>query len=225
MRQLHQNSYRNFGIFGVRIKLSEIEGVLRSAMRWRNWTLFACIALSLNGHLLAVMGFQREFQKPGVIESSALDTATVYRFNSVRPLNTVVKPVNESYVAVAHSAAVSGVIAESGIQLVAASTPGLSSVKYLTSEDVHTRAAPVIDWVINSSALPSDASGSVIFTVWISADGVIDYFEIQDIESQQPWVLAAFSALGQTVMVPASLNERSVASVLTVELFIDNASF
>ena len=64
----------------------------------------------------------------------------------------------------AHNAAPSGLIAASGIELVTASTPGLSSIKYLPSENVHTRAAPAIDWDITRSALPADATGSVIFT-------------------------------------------------------------
>ena len=46
-------------------------------MRWRKGVLFACIVLSLNGHLLTVMGFQREFENPGAAESGALKNTPV----------------------------------------------------------------------------------------------------------------------------------------------------
>lgn len=99
---------------------------------------------------------------------------------------------------------------------------GLNMKRYRPTSEIHTRPAPVRDWIIVKEALPPNTVGSLVFTVWVSEKGVIDHYLIED-ESHQPrWAAAALSQLKQTPMEPGTLNDNAVPSTMTVELLVDN---
>lgn len=194
-------------------------------MRRRDVAIWASVALSVTGHVLIVVSIQKNFHKPDQLKGASLSDLPIYRLNSVSATIDATKQPSVNISSTVKRSNVSGIDVSAGHQTTTITEPGLSSVTYLSSEDIHTRSAPMVDWVINRSALSNNTSAAVIFTVWISAEGVIDHFEINDMETQQPWVSAAFANLGQTAMEPATLNELPVASVLTVEVFIDSTTF
>lgn len=96
------------------------------------------------------------------------------------------------------------------------------SKRYLTTDSLHTRAAPKIDWIIKKDLLPANELILLRFTVWVSAEGLIDHLEPEGVQTRPNWLTEALIYLRQTAMEPATLNDKPVASRMTVEIFIDN---
>jgi hypothetical protein len=93
---------------------------------------------------------------------------------------------------------------------------------YKTSDELDTRAAPRIEWNINKQLLVHGESTALMFTVWVSAAGVIEALEPHT-RNAEPWRYDGLArALQETLMVPASLRTEPVASTMTVELTVDN---
>lgn len=99
---------------------------------------------------------------------------------------------------------------------------GFNSRSYLTADQLDSSARPVIDWVIARQALPSVGGVSLVFRVWISADGTIDHFEVANRDNVPEWMDRALSPLAQTAMEPAMRNGAPVASTMMVEILIDS---
>jgi hypothetical protein len=108
--------------------------------------------------------------------------------------------------------------------IVSEADPGWNPVNYRTSQEVDTRAAPVMDWMINRESVPRKAFATVIVTVWVSAAGVIDHFQIESQEPAGDWASAALNSLPTTLMEPATLGGEPVASTMTVEISLDNTN-
>lgn len=96
------------------------------------------------------------------------------------------------------------------------------SKRYLTTDSLHTRAAPKIDWAIKKELLPVHELVLIRFTVWVSAEGLIDHLEPEGAETQPSWLTEALVYLKQTAMEPATINDQPVASRMTVEILIDS---
>jgi len=109
-------------------------------------------------------------------------------------------------------------------RIVSDADPGWNPVNYRTSQEVDTRAAPVMDWMINRESAPRKSFATVIVTVWVSAAGVIDHFQIESQEPEGDWTSAALSSLQATLMEPATLGGEPVASTMTVEISLDNTN-
>lgn len=101
---------------------------------------------------------------------------------------------------------------------------GFNMKRYRPTSELHTRPAPVRDWIIVKEAPPPNTVASLVFTVWVSEKGVIDHYVIEDETHQPRWVSAALSQLKQTPMEPGTLNDNAVPSTMTVELIVDNTN-
>ncbi|HOZ63452.1 MAG TPA: hypothetical protein PK497_03540 [Burkholderiaceae bacterium] len=101
---------------------------------------------------------------------------------------------------------------------------GWNPLNYRTSQEVDTRAIPVIDWMINHESAPGKSFATVIVTVWVSAAGVIDHFQIESQEPAGDWTSGALYSLPTTLMEPATLGGEPVASTMTVEISLDNTN-
>lgn len=110
------------------------------------------------------------------------------------------------------------------MSVVSATDPGWNPANYRTSQEVDTRAAPVMDWMINRESAPGKGFATVILTVWVSAAGVIDHFQIESQEPAGDWTSAALYSLQTTLMEPATLGGEPVASTMTVEISLDNTN-
>jgi len=109
-------------------------------------------------------------------------------------------------------------------RIVSGADSGWNPVNYRTSQEVDTRAAPVMDWMINRESAPRKSFATVIVTVWVSAAGVIDHFQIERQEPEGDWMPAALSSLQTTLMEPATLGGEPVASTMTLEISLDNTN-
>lgn len=101
-------------------------------------------------------------------------------------------------------------------------TPGWNSQLYYKSSDVDTRAAPAIEWIIDQRMAPPTRHVVLIVTVWVSAMGTIDHYELEDQQPDGDWAISALSTLSTTLMEPATLNGEAVASTMTIEISFDN---
>ncbi|MDO8449057.1 MAG: hypothetical protein Q7T10_09655 [Rhodoferax sp.] len=99
---------------------------------------------------------------------------------------------------------------------------GWDPALYRSSAEVDTTAAPTIDWVVNRQSMPKAGGTLLVVTVWISATGVIDHFELEQQQPSGDWATAALSSLQTTVMEPATLGGAPVASTMTIEISLDN---
>lgn len=99
---------------------------------------------------------------------------------------------------------------------------GRNPQHYRTTSELDTRAAPVRDWNIAREALPPNTVTSLVFTVWVSADGIIDHYVLENDDQQPSWAAQALSHLQDTLMEPGTFNDQAVPSTMTVELLIDN---
>ncbi|WP_139313438.1 hypothetical protein [Rhodoferax antarcticus] len=102
------------------------------------------------------------------------------------------------------------------------SNPGWSPLLYRSSHEVDTRTVPAVDWVIHPDSAPKNTLATVVVTVWVSAMGVVDHFQIEDQQPAGDWTSATMSSLQTTIMEPATLGGEPVASTMTIEIFIDN---
>ncbi len=95
------------------------------------------------------------------------------------------------------------------------------SKHYRSTDELHTRAVPIVDWKIDTSQVPNDIFFVLIFTVWVSETGTIDFIEYPTSADEPPWVNAARANLAQTEMQPATLDGRPVPSTMTVEISVE----
>lgn len=102
-----------------------------------------------------------------------------------------------------------------GVQL------GWNSELYRSSPDVDTRAAPTIDWAVNRQAVPNGVYAQLVVTIWISAEGVVDHFELLQQQPSGDWATAVLSSFQTTAIEPATLAGMPVASTMTIELSFD----
>jgi hypothetical protein len=99
---------------------------------------------------------------------------------------------------------------------------GWNSLHYYSSLEIDTRAAPTIDWAVNRSTMPKGGTVLLIITIWISAVGVVDHFELEQQQPSGDWASAALSSLQTTIMEPATLGGVPVASTMTIEISLNN---
>lgn len=101
-------------------------------------------------------------------------------------------------------------------------TMGWNTLLYRTSQELDTYAAPTIDWVVNRQSLPAGTTATIVVSVWISATGYIDHFQIEQQNPSGNWAHTALASLQTTAMEPATLGGTPVASKMTLEISIDN---
>jgi hypothetical protein len=101
---------------------------------------------------------------------------------------------------------------------------GWNPRQYRSSQEVDTRSVPAIEWIINHGAAPKNSFAMLIVTVWVSAEGEIDHFQIEDQQPGGDWVAEALSGFQTTVMEPATLAGVPVASTMTIEISLDNTN-
>lgn len=94
--------------------------------------------------------------------------------------------------------------------------------RYRPASELQMRPAPVRDWMVAKEAIPNNTAAALVFTVWVSEEGVIDRVQIDNEFYQPKWVISALSLLKQTPMEPGILNNEAVPSTMTVELIVDN---
>lgn len=95
-------------------------------------------------------------------------------------------------------------------------------LEYQNSDQLDTRSAPRLNWNIDKQLLVRGEPTALVFTVWVSAAGVIDALEPHT-RNGQSWSYDGLArALQETLMVPASLRTQPVASTMTIELTADN---
>ena len=98
---------------------------------------------------------------------------------------------------------------------------GPSLPGYLPIEAVDQPATPLGDWEINPDELPRDTTLRVQIQLWISAQGMIDQWDLLDASlADTGLVNKALSNLQQTRLQPALLNHVAVPSVRRLELVI-----
>lgn len=103
-------------------------------------------------------------------------------------------------------------------------TAGWNALLYRTSQELDTYAAPTIDWVVNRQSIPAGTTAMVVVSVWISATGYIDHFQIEQQNPGGNWAHTALASLQTTAMEPATLGGTPVASTMTLEISFDNHS-
>lgn len=79
-------------------------------------------------------------------------------------------------------------------------------------------AEPVGEWTIDTSLLPLTGESTFQATIWVSAAGEIEKWEITSTVLGDDVTTAIFARLNDTVMNPALIGTRPVASVLRFEL-------
>jgi hypothetical protein len=96
------------------------------------------------------------------------------------------------------------------------------SVEYFYSNDVDARTAPVSDWVLRSEEIIGPQSVTLKITVFVSASGQLDHYELLDSTASKELTMLLMRDLKMTRFSPAQKGGRSVASQRDVEITIDN---
>jgi hypothetical protein len=92
---------------------------------------------------------------------------------------------------------------------------------YRESSAVDQIAVPVGEWGINTSLLPVGSPCKFIITIWISARGKLDKWEVQSDAISEELIEAVFRQFDDTVMNPALIGAIPVASVQRLELVVE----
>jgi hypothetical protein len=101
-------------------------------------------------------------------------------------------------------------------------TQGFNNRRYFSYEELDASARPVIDWVIARDGVPPGVGASLLFKLWIGADGTIDHFEVANPDEAPTWAKSVLAPIGQTPMEPAMRQGAPVASTMMVEILLDS---
>ena len=103
--------------------------------------------------------------------------------------------------------------------------PPLSrSNDYFESQDVDIRAEPVSDWVLNIDAISPKQSVTLVVTVYVSAQGDLDHFEVQNSSINELETAKLVSRLETTLFIPAQRAGLPVPSSRQIEITIAQAT-
>lgn len=89
---------------------------------------------------------------------------------------------------------------------------------YLETGSLDRTAEPVGEWALDTSILPVNGESKFEVSIWVSAHGEIEKWEVQSETVDADLADAIFARLNATVMNPALIGTRPVASVLRFEL-------
>lgn len=93
---------------------------------------------------------------------------------------------------------------------------------YLPIDAVDEPAVPLGDWIIDTEVLPPHYTLRLVLTLWISAEGTIDKWELQDETGNQALARQALAYLDKTPIQPALLNHIAVPSFRRLEIVISH---
>ena len=96
-----------------------------------------------------------------------------------------------------------------------------SLVKYYDSADVEPRAEPLNDWELRVESVSSNQSVTLILTVYVSAEGNLDDFELLNSSIGEVETAQLLRDLKSTVFIPAKIAGISVPSRRDIEITID----
>lgn len=99
---------------------------------------------------------------------------------------------------------------------------GWNPLLYRSSPELDTRAAPTIDWIVNHQTQPKEGISVLVVTVWISASGVIDHFQLEQQHPSGDWAMSVLASFQNTVMEPATVAGIPVPSTMTIEITLNN---
>lgn len=89
---------------------------------------------------------------------------------------------------------------------------------YLESGALDQTAEPVGEWVLDTSLLPPNGEITFQVAIWVSARGEIEKWEVTSASVNEELSAAIFARLNDTVMNPALVGTKPVASMLRFEL-------
>jgi len=110
-----------------------------------------------------------------------------------------------------------GTLSAHGVTEGTASTP----IRYYSPEEVDERLHPQEEWLLHLEALLPLERHVVAFTVWVSADGVIQRWQLVRQVPPGPWSQALLADLQRTPMIPAIRQGTAVAAQASFELTLD----
>lgn len=99
------------------------------------------------------------------------------------------------------------------------STPAATEKNpYFESGALDRIAEPVGEWALDTSLLPLTGESTFQISIWISARGDIEKWEVKSLSLDEDLTTAIFARLNDTVMNPGRVGDKPVASVLRFEL-------
>jgi hypothetical protein len=93
--------------------------------------------------------------------------------------------------------------------------------RYFVSRELDERPSPQEEWRLNTRALPRDALSMVSLTLWISEDGHIDRWRVDEQSPPGPWPDDVLAPLGRTTLTPGVVDGTPVPSEMRVEINMD----
>ena len=97
-------------------------------------------------------------------------------------------------------------------------------IRYWENSEVDVAAQPVGEWEINPNTLPLASVTVVELKLWISANGVIEAWELLGERANQRAVLDCLQPISGTAVNPAKRHGQPVASVKLIELRIERVA-
>jgi hypothetical protein len=94
-------------------------------------------------------------------------------------------------------------------------------VHYFESGDLDQVAVPVGEWTIDTSLLPLTGECTFQVSIWVSARGEIEKWEAKSSMLDEDVTTGIFARLNETVMNPALIGVKPMASVLRFELSVE----
>lgn len=186
------------------------------------FAFFVSLTLSILLHFAAITQFFGEMKTPGALRPpNQTANQEIIHFYIPAAANSIANDGKNPHTSLQKPGQNSLISSVGALEGTKRSLLAFDSKRYLTTDSLHTRAAPKIDWIIKKNLLPANELILLRFTVWVSAEGLIDHLEPEGAEAQPNWLTEALVYLKQTVMEPATLNDQPVASSMTVEIFID----
>lgn len=92
---------------------------------------------------------------------------------------------------------------------------------FYSTPDVTVNATPVGEWIVNPVAWPVGQVNFLKIQLWISADGIVDRWELIAPGIQNEQIAEGLAFLSQTILNAAQINSVRVASTQIIELTID----
>ncbi|MDO9439233.1 MAG: hypothetical protein Q7T95_27705 [Hydrogenophaga sp.] len=176
--------------------------------------------------IIAMLTAQEPPAARAAAASSAANDVVVVRARVVRPREAapvpgVVAPPKASMETRSH-AVKSGALpaanhvsaADSGSSNAATS----DAIQYFERDALDRAAEPVGEWTIDTSLLPPTGECTFEVSIWISAKGEIEKWEATSASLAEDVTASIFARLNDTVMNPALIGTKPVASVLRFEL-------
>jgi hypothetical protein len=167
-------------------------------------------------------------QEPPAVRAAAASSAAkdVVRARVVRPREAapapdVVAPPRASMETRSHAVKPGALpttshvsAADSGSSIASTS----DATRYFERDALDRTAEPVGEWTIDTSLLPPTGECTFEVSIWISAKGEIEKWEATSATLAEDVTASIFARLNDTVMNPALIGTKPVASVLRFEL-------